>query len=266
MADEWATLDELIGTEAADATSAAEGIGRLAFYGRCSTEDNQDPRTSLSWQRGEAERFVTPLGGEIVAEYFDVGQSRSLPWERREQASQVLDALKRPKRGWDGLVVGEATRCWYGNQFSLTWPKFDRYGVTLWIPSLSGAFDPQNTAHDMAMTITGGLSKSERQHVQRRVRAAMAAQVLVDGRHQGGRAPYGYRVVDAGPHPNPRKAQEGYRLRVLEADADAAPVVQRIFCDVSRRLWPEGDRGHAQPGGDPVPVRAHAAAEPAPTR
>jgi DNA invertase Pin-like site-specific DNA recombinase len=229
MADAWATLDELLGTEAADATGAAGGIGRLAFYGRCSTEDNQDPRTSLSWQRGEAERFVAPLGGEIVAEYFDIGQSRSLPWERREEASQILDALKQPKRGWDGLVVGEATRCWYGNQFSLTWPKFDRYGVMLWIPSLGGVFDPQNTAHDMAMTITGGLSKSERQHVQRRVRAAMAAQVLVDGRHQGGRAPYGYRVVDAGPHPNSRKAQEGYRLRVLEVDAEAAPVVQRIF-------------------------------------
>jgi hypothetical protein len=81
----------------------------------------------------------------------------------------------------------------------------------------------------MAMTITGGLSKSERQHVQRRVRAAMAAQVLIDGKHQGGRAPYGYVVVDAGPHPNPRKAQEGYRLRVLALDEVAAPVVERIF-------------------------------------
>jgi hypothetical protein len=83
--------------------------------------------------------------------------------------------------------------------------------------------------HDMAMTITGGLSKSERQHVQQRVRAAMAAQVLIDGKHQGGRAPYGYVVVDAGPHPNPRKAQEGYRLRVLAIDEFAAGVVRRIF-------------------------------------
>ncbi len=178
---------------------------------------------------GEAQRFVEPLGGEIVAEYFDIGQSRSLPWERREQASLILGALKDPNRGWDGLVVGEATRCWFGNQFSLTWPKFDRFGASLWIPSLGGRFDPENTVHDMAMTITGGLSKSERQHVQRRVRAAMAAQVLIDGKHQGGRAPYGYVVVDAGPHPNPRKAQEGYRLRVLAVDEVAAPVVQRIF-------------------------------------
>jgi DNA invertase Pin-like site-specific DNA recombinase len=165
----------------------------------------------------------------VVEEFFDIGQSRSLPWERRDEASRALQALKNPNRGWDGLVVAEATRCWFGNQFSLTWPKFDRYGVSPWIPSLGGRFDAENTVHDMAMTITGGLSKSERQHVQRRVRAAMAAQVLIDGKHQGGRALYGYQVVDAGQHPNPRKAQEGYRLRVLAIDEIAAPVVERIF-------------------------------------
>ncbi|WP_328520576.1 recombinase family protein [Kribbella sp. NBC_00359] len=174
--DEWSTPDDLLGMEAlAETPVAGEGIGRLAFYGRCSTEDNQDPRTSKAWQVVEAERFVGPLGGVIVEEFFDVGQSRSLPWERRQEASRLLRALKDPGRRWDGLVVGEATRCWFSNQFSLTWPKFDRYGVSLWIPSLGGRFDPENTVHDMAMTITGGLSTSERQHVQRRVRAAMAA-------------------------------------------------------------------------------------------
>jgi Recombinase len=86
------------------------------------------------------------------------------------------------------------------------------------------------------MTITGWLSKSERQHVQRRVRAAMAAQVLIDGRYQGGRAPYGYVFADGGPHPHPRKAQEGHRLRVLMVDEFAAAVVRRIF-DLYLQGW-----------------------------
>src|SRR3954453_17226965 len=70
----------------------------------------------------------------------------------------------------------------------------------------------------------------------------MDAQVVNEGRHQGGRAPYGYVVVDGGPHPNPRKAAEGYRLRVLAVDEPAAEVVRRIFAEYLEGL---GDRAVA---------------------
>jgi hypothetical protein len=73
----------------------------------------------------------------------------------------------------------------------------------------------------MLMSVLDGMSESERQHVQA-VRAAMDAQVSNEGRHQGGRAPYGYVVVDGGLHPNPRTAAEGSRLRVLQIEEPAA--------------------------------------------
>lgn len=38
-------------------------------------------------------------------------------------------------------------------------------------------------------------------------------------------------MVDAGPHPNLRKAVEGYRLRVMVLDEPAADVVRRIFAE-----------------------------------
>jgi DNA invertase Pin-like site-specific DNA recombinase len=205
--DAWATLDDLWGIEVTQPVE--QGIGPVAFYGRCSTEDNQDPETSLGWQLGNARKFVEPLGGLVVEEFFDIGQSRSVPWERRAHASRLLAALKDPDRGWGAIVVGEGTRCWLGNQFSLTAPKFAGYGVELWVPELGGKFEARNLSHKMLMSVLGGMSESERQHVQVRVRAAMDAQVVNEGRHQGGRAPYGYVVVDGGPHPNPRKAAEG---------------------------------------------------------
>jgi DNA invertase Pin-like site-specific DNA recombinase len=225
--DPWAVLDELLGVEVVDAVDA--GVGPVAFYGRCSTEDNQDPETSHGWQLSNARKFVEPLGATVTAEYFDVGQSRSVPWDRRREAGRLMAALKDPNRGWDGLVVGEGTRCWFGNQFSLIAPRFAAYGVDLWVPELGGKFDARNPSHKMLMSVLGGMSESERQHVQARVRAAMDAQVVNEGRHQGGRAPYGYRVVDGGPHPNPRKAAEGHRLRVLAIDEPSAVVVRRIF-------------------------------------
>lgn len=225
----WATLDDLLGVEVTEQID--EGIGPVAFYGRCSTEDNQDPETSRAWQLGNAQKFTEPLGATVAAEFFDVGLSRSVPWERRDAARQLLTALKDPYRGWHAVVVGEGTRCWFGNQFSLVAPKFAAYGVDLWVPELGGKFDARNPSHKMLMSVLGGMSESERQHVQARVRAAMDAQVLNEGRHQGGRAPYGYTVADGGPHPNPRKAAEGYRLRILVIDEPCAAVVRRIFAE-----------------------------------
>ena len=77
QASEWAAFDALLGIEVEGAPDAT--VGTLAFYGRCSTEDNQDPETSKAWQLSNAAKFVRPLGGVIVAEFFDIGQSARCP-------------------------------------------------------------------------------------------------------------------------------------------------------------------------------------------
>lgn len=53
----------------------------------------------------------------------------------------------------------------------------------------------------------------------------------MEGRFLGGRPPYGYRLADAWPHPNPAKAADGKRLHKLEPDPDTAWVVQRISAE-----------------------------------
>jgi hypothetical protein len=59
---------------------------RFAFYGRVSTEDQQDPQASKGWQLSRARSLIAPAGGEIVEEFFDIGMSRALPWKRRPEA------------------------------------------------------------------------------------------------------------------------------------------------------------------------------------
>jgi DNA invertase Pin-like site-specific DNA recombinase len=221
---------------------------RFAFAGRVSTEDQQDPEASRNWQRGRAEALIAQQG-QIVAEFFDVGQSRSIPWKRRPAAAQLLDLLKQPDRGFDAVVIGEPQRAFYGNQFGLTFPVFVHYGVELWVPEVGGPVDPESEAHDLIMSVFGGMSKGERNRIKIRVRAAMAAQAKVEGRYLGGRPPYGYRLTDAGPHPNPSKAADGKRLHQLEPHPDTAPIVQRIYLEylsgigifaIAQRLTAEG--------------------------
>ncbi|MGP4024372.1 recombinase family protein [Actinomadura sp. 3N407] len=204
---------------------------RFAFYGRVSTEDKQDPIASKAWQFRRAETLIESNGGCIVVEYFDVDRSRSIPWVRRPEASRLLEALKNPNRGFDAVVIGEPHRAFYGGQYGLTFPLFDHYGVPLWVPEIGGAIDPVNEAHDMIMSMFGGLSKGERNRVRTRVRSSMAAIAATEGRYLGGRPPYGYKLVDGGLHPHPGKAADGKRLYKLDIDPDSAPVVQRIYCE-----------------------------------
>jgi DNA invertase Pin-like site-specific DNA recombinase len=201
----------------------------FASWERVSTEDRQDPESSRAWQYARGKALIEPHGGVIVAEFFDIDKSRSIPPQRRPEASKLLAALADPDRGFDAVVVGEPQRAFYGNQFGNTYPLFEHYGVPLWVPEVGGPIDPANEAHDMIMSTFGSLSKGERNRIKIRVRAAMAAQAQMEGRYLGGRPPYGYLLIDAGPHPNPAKAADGKRLYVLARDEPAALVVVRIF-------------------------------------
>ncbi len=84
----------------------------------------------------------------------------------------------------------------------------------------------------MIMSTFGSLSKGERNRIRVRVRGATAAQAQMEGRYVGGRPPYRYLLIDAGPHPNPAEAADGKRLYVLAIDEPAAIVVARIFAEL----------------------------------
>jgi DNA invertase Pin-like site-specific DNA recombinase len=198
------------------------------LYGRVSTEDHQDPVTSLARQREQA-RMLVARHGRIVAEYFDAGESRVLPWARHPQAAALLAAMADPDRGFDAIVVGEYERAFYGSQYSLMAPLFEHYDVQLWTPESGGRIDFQAEDHEQMMLALGWQSKREIIRTKIRVRTAMAAQTREQGRYLGGRPPYGYRLADAGPHPNKAHAAWGRRAHLLEPDPVSAPVVKWMF-------------------------------------
>lgn len=229
----------------------------FAAYLRTSTEDNQSPQDSRRWQLSLADQLIGPKQGSIVAVYHDIDVSRSLPWSRRPEASRLLADVTDPARGWKRLVIGEPQRAFSGAQFQLVFPVLCHYGVELWVPEVGGPVDPDSEAHDLVMSMFGGLSKAERRRVQHRTRAAMMA-LAGDGRWLGGRPNYGYRLVDTGlPHPNRSKAAAGAQLRTLEPDPETAPIVRRIFDrydagtgfrSIARELEHEGIPARARSG------------------
>ena len=127
---------------------------RFVFYGRVSTEDWQDPVTSRARQREQAEALVRGHG-VIVAEFFDVGESRTVAWARRSQSAALVAQLADPDRGWDAVVVGEYERAFYGSQYAAMAPLFEHYGVQLWMPEVGGRVDYQSEHDEKTMTGAG---------------------------------------------------------------------------------------------------------------
>jgi hypothetical protein len=88
---------------------------------------------------------------------------------------------------------------------------FEHYGIQLWTPEVGGRVDLHAEDHAETMLALGPSSKREIARTRIGVRTAMAAQTREQGRYLGGRPPYGYRLGDAGPHPNKAHAAWGRR-------------------------------------------------------
>jgi DNA invertase Pin-like site-specific DNA recombinase len=205
---------------------------RFAFYGRISTLEYQDPVSSRAWQVEAAGRVIAGRG-RIVAEFFDVGTSRSLPWARRPQAAALLAAAQDPNRGFDAVVVGEFERAFAGGQAPPVIALLTSFGVQVWLPEAQGPIDLADPVHQALLLMLGHQSEREVLRNRMRTSAAMAAQVREQGRNLGGRPPYGYRLVDAGPHPKVMHAAWGRRQHRLDIDPKTAGTVRWMF---ARRL------------------------------
>jgi len=132
------------------AARRSQGRLRFAFYGRVSTEDWQDPVTSRARQLQQAAMLVAGHG-VIAAEFFDVGESRTLAWARRPQGAALVAQLADPDRGWDAIVIGEYERAFYASQYASMAPLFEHYDVGLWMPEVGGRVDWHAEDHEQTM-------------------------------------------------------------------------------------------------------------------
>ena len=164
-----------------------------------------------------------------MAEFFDAGAEPDIPVGAGPAGRCAGGCAGDPDRGWDAIVIGEYERAFFGNQYAAMAPLFEHYGIQLWAPEVGGRIDYHAEDHEQTMLALGLSSKREITRTRIRVRTAMAAQTREQGRYLGGRPPYGYRLGDAGPHPNKAHAAWGRRAHKLEPDPETAPVVRWMF-------------------------------------
>ncbi|MDI5973708.1 recombinase family protein [Streptomyces sp. SL13] len=242
----------------------------VAWLGRTSTEDAQDPTLSLPRQLRNA-RAALPPGWVIVAHFYDVesgrkdldarGRSRAherfaVPIPRDGGIADLLSEAHSPGRRFAAVICESiervARRTYFGTKIEY---ELEQSGVVL-----CAADEP---------ILTDRRAKRATPTLTRRVKQAVAEwyvlQMLelswdgfVEHTQQGwnvGKPPYGY-LAERVPHPVPVKREQGLCKHRLRPDPLRGPVVAEIFrLRVLRRLSYAriADELNADPAGYPPP-------------
>jgi hypothetical protein len=153
-----------------------------------------------------------------------------------------------PCRRFDAVVVGEYERAFFGQQLAWLAPVLRRQGIQLWLPETYGPVGFDSSRQLAVLDLLGVRSLGEVSRARFRTMAAMQVQAEVQGRHVGGRPPYGYRLVDAGPHPNrcmrggqaaaPPRSRSGHRtVRAVDLRAAVGRAQRGRYRAGVERAW-----------------------------
>ena len=122
-----------------------------------------------------------------MEEFFDIGNSRSLPWPRRPETARLLAKIRSGTNRWDAIVIGEFARAFGAPiQYSTVYPLLQHFGIELWLPEVGGRVDFTSATTEMLLGMLGGTSKQERALIRTRVRDGMSVLAQDGNRHLGG--------------------------------------------------------------------------------
>ena len=214
----------------------------VAFLGRTSTLEMQDPRASLSRQIRSAQAWL-PAGWFIAAWYWDV-ESGGLDLEQRGRgtawATVAGDGLPRdggmadllaeaasPVPRFAVVVCEDIERSGRDafNALKLE-KKLSRQGIPLFATDEPAVIDGVNATTVLVRRVKQGVAEWLRLQIKEKTWKGLVEHAL-DGWNIGP-APYGY-LADKTPHPVPVKASQGRTKTRLALDPQRAPVVAQIF-------------------------------------
>jgi site-specific DNA recombinase len=219
---------------------------RLAFLGRTSTVEHQDPTLSIPRQHHNAQAALPP-GATIVCNFYDVesgrkelderGLSRAhelfdIPLRRDGGLADLLAEATRPDRRFDAVICESIARVarvtYFGTKLEY---ELQRAGIIL-----VAADEPRDGKHSTKI-------------LTRRIKQSIAEWYvleLLEASREGleqhtlqgwntGHPPHGY-LAERIPHPVPAKRAEGKTKTRLLIDPQRAPAVAQIFA------WRVGER------------------------
>jgi DNA invertase Pin-like site-specific DNA recombinase len=213
---------------------------KVAFYGRVSTDDAQDPSLSIPRQLSKCNETLEPIGERVGITFWDVESGRKAPEERGRGGRDRTGEVKVPRAGGlpellaaadasevDAVIVESIDRL---SRMTADGTRIERR-LEEHDVALLAADEPLDSGATAILTrrVKQGVAEWYVRDLVERSRAGMEESVR-QGWHTGGPAPYGY-ALEPHPHPNPQKARAGRRKHRLVLDPVKAPIAAMIFAD-----------------------------------
>ena len=214
----------------------------VAFLGRTSTLEMQDPRASLRRQLRSSQEWLPP-GWFIAAVYWDV-ESGGLDLEARSQGeayrafagagiardggmADLLAEAASPVPKFAAVICEDIERSGRDTFNALKLEKkLSRNGIPLFATDEPAHIDGINATTVLVRRMKQGVAEWFRLQLKEKTWKGLVEHSL-DGWNIG-TAPYGY-LADRIPHPVPVKASQGRTKTRLALDPGRAPVVAQIF-------------------------------------
>ena len=197
---------------------------RFAFYGRVSDEELQNPHLSFPTQKRACEDRIKGIG-EVVCEFYDSASGRS---EDRPGMTELREESARPDRRFDAVIIYQSSRLARDTLLALQIERdLSEFGIPIYASDESG--DPAQRSSRLLRHMKAVLDQDEVEQTIERAIAGMKENVR-QGYHNGGRPPYGYRLVHL-THPDAARAAKGKKKVVLEVDSEKAANFRKIVTD-----------------------------------
>ena len=213
----------------------------VAFLGRTSTLEMQDPKASLSRQIRAARAWLPP-GWFITAWYWDIesggldleARSRGQAWRavagdipRDGGMADLLAEAATPAPKFAAVVCEDIERSGRDTFNALKLEKkLSRSGIALFATDEPAVIEGVNATTVLVRRMKQGVAEWFRIQLKEKTWKGLVEHAL-DGWNIGP-APYGY-TADRIPHPVPAKASQGRTKTRLALDPARAPVVEQIF-------------------------------------
>jgi site-specific DNA recombinase len=213
----------------------------VAFWGRTSTLELQDPTLSIPRQVAEVQEKM-PSGCVITSYFWDIesgglaledrGRGRGhelldVPVPREGGLQDLLREAASPDRQFAAVFCSDIARAARDSLYGLQLERdLEALGVPLLAADEPIVFDRSDPGTILFRRIKLGIAEWYRADIKRLSWNGMRTHT-VQGWNSG-RVPYGY-LADKIPHPVPAKREEGKTKTRLVLDPDRAPVVQLIY-------------------------------------